>query len=80
MILIQCYSGWRPQELGLIELANVDLENGTFKGGIKTEAGEDRVVPIHSKFVTSWSDITMKLKKSAAHISSTAKTSAAARL
>lgn len=33
----------------LIELANVDLENGTFKGGIKTEAGEDRVVPIHSK-------------------------------
>ena len=49
VILIQCYSGWRPQELGLIELANVDLENGTFKGGIKTEAGEDRVVPIHSK-------------------------------
>ncbi len=49
VILIQCYSGWRPQELGLIELANVDLENGTFKGGIKTEAGEDRIVPIHSK-------------------------------
>lgn len=48
-ILIQCYSGWRPQELGLIELGNVDLENGTFKGGMKTEAGMDRVVPIHSK-------------------------------
>lgn len=48
-ILIQCYSGWRPQELGLIELENVDLENGTFKGGMKTEAGMDRVVPIHSK-------------------------------
>lgn len=48
-ILIQCYSGWRPQELGLIELANVDLENRTFKGGMKTEAGTDRVVPIHSK-------------------------------
>ena len=27
VILIQCYSGWRPQELGLIELKNVDLEN-----------------------------------------------------
>ncbi len=26
IILIQCYSGWRPQELGLIELENVDLE------------------------------------------------------
>jgi integrase len=49
VMLIQCYSGWRPQELGLIELANVDLENGTFKGGMKTEAGTDRVVPIHPK-------------------------------
>lgn len=49
IILIQCYSGWRPQELGLIELANVDLENWTFRGGMKTDAGTDRVVPIHSK-------------------------------
>ncbi|GHU53185.1 hypothetical protein FACS1894132_04650 [Clostridia bacterium] len=49
IILIQCYSGWRPQELGLIELTNVDLENWLFKGGMKTEAGTDRVVPIHSK-------------------------------
>jgi len=48
-ILIQCYSGWRPQELGLLELENVDLEEWTFKGGMKTEAGIDRVVPIHSK-------------------------------
>ena len=51
-ILIQCYSGWRPQELGLIEIENVDLENWTFKGGMKTEAGADRVVPIHSKIHT----------------------------
>lgn len=49
LMLIQCYSGWRPQELGLLELENVDLENWTFKGGMKTDAGEDRVVPIHSK-------------------------------
>lgn len=49
VILIQCYSGWRPQELGLIELENVDLENWTFKGGSKTDAGTDRTVPIHSK-------------------------------
>jgi integrase len=48
-ILIQCYSGWRPQELGLLEIENVDLENRTFKGGMKTEAGLDRIVPIHSK-------------------------------
>lgn len=48
-ILIQCYSGWRPQEIGLLELANVDLENGTFSGGMKTDAGTDRVVPIHPR-------------------------------
>ena len=49
IVLIQCYSGWRPQELGLIKLENVDLENGYMIGGMKTEAGENRTVPIHSK-------------------------------
>lgn len=49
VILIQCYSGWRPQELGLLRLENVDLENWSFTGGMKTEAGTNRVVPIHSK-------------------------------
>ncbi len=49
IILIQCYSGWRPRELSLIELQNTDLENWIFKGGMKTDAGTDRVVPIHSK-------------------------------
>lgn len=44
VILIQCYSGWRPQELGLI---NVDLNNWTFIGGMKTDAGTNRIVPIH---------------------------------
>lgn len=48
VILIQCYSGWRPQELGLITLNDVDLHNWTFKGGMKTDAGIDRIVPIHS--------------------------------
>lgn len=49
IVIIQCYSGWRPQELGLIKLENVDLENGYMIGGMKTEAGENRTVPIHSK-------------------------------
>ncbi len=49
VILIQCYSGWRPQELGLLELKNVDINNWTFTGGMKTPAGLDRIVPIHSK-------------------------------
>ena len=47
VILLHCYSGWRPQELSLIRLEDVDLDNWTFKGGIKTISGKDRVVPIH---------------------------------
>lgn len=49
VILIQCYSGWRPKELGLLKVEDVDIENWTFKGGIKTKAGTDRVVPVHPK-------------------------------
>ena len=49
ILLIQCYSGWRPQELGLLKLKDVDLENWTFQGGMKTDAGENRVVPIYSR-------------------------------
>ncbi len=48
-LLIQCYSGWRPQELGLLELKDVDLDNWVFSGGMKTDAGVGRVVPIHSR-------------------------------
>ena len=49
IILIQCYSGWRPQELGLLRIENVDMDNWTFMGGMKTKAGTNRVVPIHTK-------------------------------
>lgn len=49
MILIQCYGGWRPQELCKIETANVNLSSDFIIGGMKTDAGTDRRVPIHSK-------------------------------
>lgn len=49
VILIQCYSGWRPKELCLLKIDNVDLSNWSFTGGVKTESGKDRIVPIHSK-------------------------------
>lgn len=49
ILLIQCYTGWRPQELRLIRIENVDLEKRIMTGGIKTKAGTNRVVPIHSK-------------------------------
>lgn len=48
-ILIQCYSGWRPQELCRLSLSDVDIENWKFGGGMKTPSGFNRVVPIHSK-------------------------------
>lgn len=49
MILIQCYTGFRPGELAELLVENVNLEAGTIVGGFKTEAGTDRTVPIHSK-------------------------------
>ena len=45
--LVQCYSGWRPQELGNIMIKNVDLVDWTFIGGMKTNAGKNRKIPIH---------------------------------
>ena len=51
VVLIQCYSGWRPQELGLIEIENVNLNNNTFIGGMKTDAGTNRLVPIHPNII-----------------------------
>ena len=49
MVLIGIYSGWRPQELSTLKVADVDLENHTYKGGLKTDAGRNRIVPIHDK-------------------------------
>ena len=47
-VLIFIYSGWRISELLDLKKADVDLQAGTMKGGTKTRAGKNRVVPIHS--------------------------------
>ncbi len=47
MILIEIYSGWRPQELAILKIADIDLIAKTMFGGIKTDAGRNRYVPIH---------------------------------
>lgn len=47
MLLIGIYSGFRPSELCDIKVENVDLENNVMIGGMKTEAGRNRAVPIH---------------------------------
>ena len=49
MMLISCYSGWRPSELCRLELSEVNIQDMTFIGGMKTDAGKSRKVPIHSK-------------------------------
>ncbi len=47
MVIIGIYSGWRPQELSILKLSDIDLEADTMRGGLKTEAGKNRIVPIH---------------------------------
>ncbi|PKL77517.1 MAG: recombinase XerD [Firmicutes bacterium HGW-Firmicutes-4] len=49
MVLIGVYSGWRPQELATLKIEDIDLKNHTMCGGLKTDAGRNRIVPIHSK-------------------------------
>lgn len=44
-ILIMCYSGFRIKAYESIE---VNLKERYFKGGVKTRASKDRIVPIHS--------------------------------
>lgn len=48
-ILIQCYMGWRPQELAKLKIENVHLDGQYITGGMKTDAGKDRSVPIHPR-------------------------------
>lgn len=49
MVLIGIYSGWRPQELAILRSEDVDMEAMTMRGGLKTDAGKNRVVPIHPR-------------------------------
>lgn len=48
-VLFFLYTGFRIGEMTTIECANVNLEEMTIKGGIKTKAGKDCIVPIHPK-------------------------------
>lgn len=47
LLLIQCYSGWRPSEVLRLTTADVNLPKGSMTGGMKTENGKNREVPIH---------------------------------
>ena len=48
-VLIQTYMGWRPKELATLRLNEVDLEKWFMQAGMKTDAGKQRIVPIHTR-------------------------------
>ncbi len=48
-ILIMIYTGLRPGELVEIKKETVNLEERFFRGGFKTVAGTNRIIPIHKK-------------------------------
>lgn len=48
-ILIQCYMGWRPQELATLKLDEININEWYMIAGMKTDAGKQRIVPIHEK-------------------------------
>lgn len=51
IVLIYIYTGLRPSELLEIESKNVHLSDRYMIGGMKTEAGKDRIIPIHEAIV-----------------------------
>lgn len=57
MILCYCYTGARPIELLLMAPSNVFLKDRYMIGGVKTEAGKDRKIPIADciyPFIKAW--------------------------
>lgn len=48
-ILIMIYTGFHVGELFSIKMSDVDLQSMTIRGGLKTEAGKNRMVPVHEK-------------------------------
>ncbi|MGG4180541.1 MULTISPECIES: tyrosine-type recombinase/integrase [Virgibacillus] len=43
------YTGLRPGDLVEVKNENIHLDKRYFRGGFKTEAGTNRVIPIHKK-------------------------------
>lgn len=57
MVLVLLYTGFRGGELRNIKKKDVDLKLRTIIGGIKTEAGTNRIIPIHPRIypiIQSW--------------------------
>lgn len=51
IVLIYIYTGCRPVELLDIKSEDVHLDERYMIGGVKTEAGKNRIIPIHKAIV-----------------------------
>lgn len=49
ILLLLLYTGFRRTELLNLKISDVDLEKQTFTGGIKTDSGKNRIIPIHPR-------------------------------
>lgn len=50
-VLILIYTGLRIGELLNLKISNINLDEGYLKGGSKTEAGKDRIIPLNRKIL-----------------------------
>jgi len=48
-LMILIYTGMRPGEMLALTKDNIDIDNMLIIGGAKTDAGKDRIIPIHPK-------------------------------
>lgn len=48
IVLILLYTGMRITELLVMETKNINIDGGYMVGGLKTEAGKNRLIPIHT--------------------------------
>ena len=58
-VLIMIYTGWRIGELIDLKIRDIDLNEMIMRGGLKTEAGKNRLVPIHPRIlplIKKWYD------------------------
>lgn len=66
LVLMLIYTGWRITEFINVD---IDLNERTMKGGMKTAAGKDRIVPIHpdimqlveNKYNTGWYNLNINV-------------------
>lgn len=49
VILMMCYTGFRVSEFLELTPLSYDRHAGTLTGGLKTDAGKNRIVPVHHK-------------------------------